>query len=92
MFQGEEFHRNLEKVRGLERLAAKHDASVSQLAIAWTLSNPAVQVAIVGARKAEHIEEAVQATNLEFDALDLEVIADIISGAVAVTVPVPETV
>ena len=92
MFQGEEFRRNLERVRGLERLAAKHDASVSQLAIAWTLSNPAVQVAIVGARKAEHIEEAIQATNLELDALDFEVIADIISGAVAVTVPVPETV
>ena len=32
--------------------------NVSQLAVAWTLSHPAVQVAIVGSRRSDHIEEA----------------------------------
>ena len=38
---------------------------MSRLAIAWTLANPAVQVAIVGARHPGHIEDSVAAAELE---------------------------
>ena len=38
---------------------------MGQLAIAWTLANPAVQVAIVGARSAEHIDDSLGAAELD---------------------------
>jgi aryl-alcohol dehydrogenase-like predicted oxidoreductase len=91
MFQGEEYRRNLEKVADLERFAGERDTSVSQLAIAWTLANPVVHVAIVGARREQHIEDAIRAADLELDAADLERIDEIMSGAVAVAGPTPET-
>ncbi len=52
-------------MRELERFATEDlGVSVSRLAIAWTLANPAVQVAIVGARSRGHIEDAVAAAEL----------------------------
>jgi aryl-alcohol dehydrogenase-like predicted oxidoreductase len=90
-FEGESFHRNLETVRELQRFAAKElDSSVSQLAVAWTLANPAVQVAIVGARRARHIEEVVDATELHLGKHELERIDRIMSNAMAFTGPAPE--
>ena len=51
-FKGENFHRNLEAVRELQRFASERfGLSVSRLAIAWTLANPAVDAVIVGARQ-----------------------------------------
>jgi aryl-alcohol dehydrogenase-like predicted oxidoreductase len=51
VFEGEAFRRNLGVVSELERFAADElGTSVAQLAVAWTLANPAVHVAIVGAR------------------------------------------
>jgi hypothetical protein len=35
--------------------------------IAWTLANPAVQVAIVGTRNPKHIDEAMAAAEIEID-------------------------
>lgn len=49
LFQSENFHRNLEKVKELKRFAEERDHTVAQVAVAWTLANPAVDVAIVGA-------------------------------------------
>jgi Predicted oxidoreductases (related to aryl-alcohol dehydrogenases) len=91
IFQGEEFRRHLEKVADLKRFAEELGTSVSQLAIAWTLANPAVHVAIVGARREQHIEDAIRAADLELDASHLERIDEIMSGAVAVAGPTPET-
>jgi aryl-alcohol dehydrogenase-like predicted oxidoreductase len=92
LFQGEEFRTNLGKVAELRRFAAERDATVGQLAIAWTLANPAVQVAIVGARSPEHIEASIGAAELDLDAEDLARIEEIMSGAVAVAGPSPESV
>ena len=91
IFQGEEFRHNLEKVADLKQFAEERGTSVSQLAIAWTLANPAVHVAIVGARREQHIADAIRAADLELDASDLERIDEIMSGAVAVAGPTPET-
>lgn len=90
-FAGETFHRNLETVRELQRFATQElDSSVAQLAVAWTLANPTVQVAIVGARRAKHIEEAVAATELQLGKHELERIDRIMSNAMAFTGPAPE--
>ena len=92
LFQGDTLRRNLEAVRRLERLARELDTTVSALAIAWTLANRAVDVAIVGARRAAHIEDSVGAADLPLDELDLAEIDAIMDGAIAVGGPSPETV
>jgi aryl-alcohol dehydrogenase-like predicted oxidoreductase len=92
LFQGDQFRTNLGKVAELGRFAAERDATVAQLAISWALANPAVQVAIVGARSPEHIEHAIGAAELGLDAEDLVRIEEIMSGAVAVAGPSPEAV
>jgi aryl-alcohol dehydrogenase-like predicted oxidoreductase len=91
VFEGEAFRRNLEVVGELERLAADElGTSVAQLAVAWTLANPAVHVAIVGARSPRHIEEGVAAAQLRLGEVELERIDRIMVGAAAVAGPFPE--
>jgi hypothetical protein len=92
LFKGDEFRTNLGKVAELSSLAAERGVTVAELATAWTLANPGVQVAIVGTRQPRHIEHAVAAADLELDAEDLARIERIMSGAVAVAGPSPEAV
>ncbi|MBM3957530.1 MAG: aldo/keto reductase, partial [Gemmatimonadetes bacterium] len=59
LFEGEHFQRNLRVVERLKRIAAGNGKTVAQLAIAWVLSNPAITVALCGARRpAEIVEDA----------------------------------
>ncbi len=91
VFEGEAFRRNLEVVSELERFAAVElGTSVAQLAVAWTLANPAVHVAIVGARSPGHIEEGVAAAELRLSEGDLERIDRIMAASVAIAGPFPE--
>ncbi len=91
VFEGEAFRRNLEAVSELERFAVDElGTSVAWLAIAWTLANPAVHVAIVGARSPSHVEEAVAAAQLRLSEVDLERIDRIVAGSVAIAGPFPE--
>jgi aryl-alcohol dehydrogenase-like predicted oxidoreductase len=90
-FAGDTYHRNLEIVGELQRFAAQElGSSVAQLALAWTLANPAVHVAIVGARNSRHIEEAVATTGLRLGQHELDRIDHIMAGAMAFTGPAPE--
>lgn len=91
LFTGETFQRNLETVSQLERFARERGYSVGRLAIAWTLANPAVQVAIVGSRSIEHIEDSLGALEIELSQEDLSEIEGIMAGAVPVAGPTPET-
>lgn len=92
LFQGETFRRNLQTVRELQRWAGERGHSVSQLAIAWTVAHPAVDVAIVGARRPAHIEDSVGAADVELTAEELAEIDQIMAGAVTVAGPSPESV
>src|SRR5437867_4613720 len=67
-FTGERFRRNLEAVDRLEEFARTRGISLPQLAVAWTLSNPAVQVAIVGARRPARLEATAAAAGVELSA------------------------
>jgi aryl-alcohol dehydrogenase-like predicted oxidoreductase len=90
-FKGEAFRRNVEVVRRLSRLASEElGVSASRLATAWTLVNPAVQVAIVGARSPRHIEDSVAAADLDLSEADLERIDRIMADAVPMSGPHPE--
>jgi len=90
-FKGEAYRRNVQVVRELERFASEElGVSVSRLAIAWTLANPAVQVAIVGARSSRHIEDSVAAVGLVLSEADLERIDRIMADSVPLSGPSPE--
>jgi aryl-alcohol dehydrogenase-like predicted oxidoreductase len=90
-FKGEAYRRNVRTVRELERFASeKLGASLSQLAIAWTLTNPAVQVAIVGARHPGHIVDSVAAAELTLSTDDLALVDRIMADSVPMSGPSPE--
>lgn len=93
VFKGDLYRRNLRIVDGLKRFAELElGTTVSRLAVAWTLSNPAIQVAIVGTRNPNHIDDAIAAADLKLDARALHTIDEIISAEVAVGGPTPESV
>ena len=92
MFAGATFEHYLDVVEELRRFAGERDHTVSQLAIAWTLRHPAVQVAIVGARHQSHIAESIEALDLHVSDEELAEIDRILGGAGAVAIggPTPE--
>jgi aryl-alcohol dehydrogenase-like predicted oxidoreductase len=93
VFRGENYRRNLRVVSALERFAQfELDTTVSRLAIAWTLANPAVHVAIVGTRNPKHIDDAIAAADLVLDRVSMRRIEEIMSDEVRVGGPSPETV
>lgn len=90
MFRGDTLRRNVQAVAELERFARERGHTVSQLAIAWTLARPGVHVAIVGSRRAAHIEDAVGALELRLTDADLAAIDGIMAPAATVGGPSPE--
>jgi aryl-alcohol dehydrogenase-like predicted oxidoreductase len=90
VFKGGTYRRNLATVRALEKFAADRGITVSQLAIAWTLANPAVHVAIVGARQVGHIEDSLSAVDISLTDSDLDEIETIMDDAAPVAGPSPE--
>jgi hypothetical protein len=92
LFAGENFERNLRIVERLCELAAELGITVAQLAIAWVLANPAVHVAIVGARRPDHIEGAAPAADVELSPETLARIEQILREAAVVGGPTPEGV
>jgi aryl-alcohol dehydrogenase-like predicted oxidoreductase len=81
---------NLIVVRQLTEFADGLGCTLSQLAIAWTLVHPAVQVAIVGSRSPDHIEESVGALDVQLSDSDLQQIETVMQGAVTAAGPSPE--
>jgi aryl-alcohol dehydrogenase-like predicted oxidoreductase len=58
----------LDAVQRLKPVAERAGCSLSQLALAWCLRQPAVTSVIVGATKPEHVDDNVAAADLEIDA------------------------
>lgn len=58
---------HLDLIEQLGELASRYDRSLPELAIAWTLSNPAVTAAIVGARKPSQIQETARSADWRLD-------------------------
>ena len=49
---------NFERVAAYKELVAEQDCKLSQFALAWTLNQPSITSAIVGASKPHHVSEA----------------------------------
>jgi hypothetical protein len=65
---------------------------VAQLAIAWVLAHPGVDVAIVGARRPDQIEGTAPAAELVLEDDELGEIAGIIADAIEIGGATPEGV
>ncbi len=65
------FSVTLKLIEKLKPLAARHGRTTGQLAVAWTLANPAVSAAIVGARRKGQIAETAQAANWQLTESEL---------------------
>jgi len=89
-FTGPGFARNLEVIGALRASAVRRGATIGQLALTWVLANPAVQVAIVGARTPAHLDESLGALDLTLSQADLAEIDHIMAAAVPVGGPTPE--
>jgi L-glyceraldehyde 3-phosphate reductase len=63
----------LSKVRALNQIAAKRGQSLAQMAVAWTLRDPGVTSALVGASSVRQLEQNVAALdNLDFSEAELK--------------------
>src|SRR5579875_2605354 len=60
-FQEPHLSRNLQLVEILKNIAERHGRTPGEVALAWTLNNPAVTGAIVGLRRADQVQGVVGA-------------------------------
>lgn len=90
VFQGDLFARNLAVVERLKGVAERQGITVAQLGIVWVLANPAVDVAIVGARRAQQLEQTVPAADVPLTPETLNEIELIMRDAIPVGGPSPE--
>jgi aryl-alcohol dehydrogenase-like predicted oxidoreductase len=73
--------RNLELVEILREIATRHSRSIGEVAIAWTLRNPAVTGAIVGARSAKQANGVMRAGDLRLNDKEVNEIDDFLAEA-----------
>ena len=72
---------NLALVERLQKIARRHNRSAGEVAIAWTLHNPAVTGAIVGARTALQAEGVMRAGDMQLTDEDVAEIDPFFLGA-----------
>jgi aryl-alcohol dehydrogenase-like predicted oxidoreductase len=71
-FQEPRLSRNLELVERLKEIGKRHDCSPGEVAIAWTLHNPAVTAAIVGMRSATQVDGVIGAASFLLSQAEFE--------------------
>jgi aryl-alcohol dehydrogenase-like predicted oxidoreductase len=67
MFQGEQWNRNQDFIDELRMIAADIGATVAQLVVAWTITQPGITAALCGAKRDYQIQETAGAMNIEID-------------------------
>nr|WP_198360702.1 aldo/keto reductase [Thalassotalea crassostreae] len=71
----------LQKLKSLNQIAISRGQSLAQMAIAWTLHNPAVTSCLVGASKTQQIHDSVKALeNIEFSDEQINLIEEVLSN------------
>lgn len=74
-FQEPQLSKNVSLRDALRPIAQRHNASVAEVAVAWTLAWPGVTGAIVGARLPEQVDGWIRAATLHLTFADLDQIA-----------------
>jgi aryl-alcohol dehydrogenase-like predicted oxidoreductase len=73
-FAGDRLDRNLELAELLKKIGSAHGVTAGEVAIAWTLLNPAVTAAIVGMRKPEQVEGVIHSADFGLSGDDIKAI------------------
>ncbi|HLX56089.1 MAG TPA: aldo/keto reductase [Ktedonobacteraceae bacterium] len=90
IFHGATFRRDLAVVEQLKHLAEREGMTVAQLAIAWVLARPGIDVAIVGARTPAQLEQTALAGEMHLTQATLHEIESVMREPVPIGGPAPE--
>lgn len=71
--------KNLALQDKLKEIGVRHNCSAAEVAIAWTLLNPAVTAAIVGGRSAAQVEGVIGAANVQLSPDDIREIKEFVT-------------
>jgi len=82
-FQGENFEKNLDLVRHVERVASKKGCTPAQLVLAWLLHQGDDIVPIPGTKRVDYLEDNVGALGVTLTQADLERIDKVFPKGVA---------
>ena len=82
-FKGENFAKNLELVKEIERIAKKKSVTPAQLAIAWLLQRGGDIVPIPGSKSIHHLEENAAAVDIELTRDEMTKIDEVAPKGVA---------
>jgi aryl-alcohol dehydrogenase-like predicted oxidoreductase len=72
----------LTAVQRLEPLAAEAGLTLAQFAVAWTLQNPDVSAAIVGASRPEQVRENVKASGVQLEPALMSRVDEVLNGLI----------
>ena len=89
-FQGENFQKNLDLVKKLETMAAKKNCTISQLALAWVITQGDHIFPIPGTKRMKYLEENVGALNVKLTKEELSEIDAIAPKGIAAGTRYPE--
>lgn len=67
-------------LRALQKVAAKHEVSISNVAMRYVLEKPAMASVIVGMRHANHLDETLRSVAFPFDNEDRELLEDTLAS------------
>lgn len=77
LYEPDQLKKNVAKVDQLKPIAARYDATVAQLVLAWYLKNPKIGPVIPGARTPEQLLSNVKAYDVQLSDADYEAVAKI---------------
>lgn len=81
-FKEPNLSRNLALVDLLREIGSRHDCSAGEVAVAWTLRDPAVTGAIVGVRRADQVEGLLAALEFRLSEDEIEEIRALLPASV----------
>lgn len=71
-WQGDNFQQNMRLVEVVKSIAARHDATPAQIALAWVLAQGENVVPIPGTKRVTYLEQNIGASSVRLTAKDLE--------------------
>lgn len=89
-FDAENLKRNVELLRPLEQIAAAHQGTPAQVALAWVLAQGEDIVPIPGTKQRRYLEQNVSAVALKLSASEIEQLSQVFSLGAAVGTRYPE--
>jgi myo-inositol catabolism protein IolS len=77
LFQGDAFKQNLKKVDQLRDIAAKKDAEVAHVVLAWYLTRDSIDSIIPGAKRPDQVINNLKTLDVKLTEQDIEAISNI---------------